>query len=113
MQPRRGSKASKHHFNSMASRRQDRFSRPAHHRWQGACGRCPWWGHTSDRLFLAESVSASSLSVHARRSFDRLDWRDGQVTAKLRPKEDSDCGPLLSSMSVSDGVLSRGLCGRG
>ena len=45
------------------------------------------------RLFLAGSVSASLLSVHAR-SFDPLDSQeDGIVAAKLRVKEDSDCGP--------------------
>ena len=42
------------------------------------------------RLFLAGSVSASLLSVHACRSFDPLDSQDGQVTPKLRLKEDSD-----------------------
>ena len=41
----------------------------------------------------AGSVSASLLSVHAR-SFDPLDSQeDGIVTAKLRVREDSDCGP--------------------
>ena len=42
---------------------------------------------------LAESVSASSLSMSAA-VFDPLDsLEDGIVTAKLSPKEDSDCGP--------------------
>ena len=53
------------------------------------------------RLFLAGSVSASLLSVHAA-VFDPLDSQGGKITAKLRSKEDSDCGPFLSSMSVSD-----------
>ena len=49
---------------------------------------------------LAERVSASLLPVHVCRSFDPLDLQDGIVTAKLRPKEDSDCGPFRSSAFV-------------
>ena len=41
---------------------------------------------------LVESVAASSLSMSAA-VFDPLDSQDGKITAKLRPKEDSDCGP--------------------
>ena len=41
-----------------------------------------------------------------------LDSQDGTVAEKLRPKEDSDWGPFFGGMSVSDSVLSRGLCGR-
>ena len=49
---------------------------------------------------LAESVSASSLSMSAA-VFDPLDsHEDGIVTAKLRPKEDSDCRSFWSSASV-------------
>ena len=51
------------------------------------------------RLFLAGSVSASLLSVHAA-VFDPLDSQDGKTTAKLRPKEDSDCRSFWSSASA-------------
>ena len=49
-------------------------------------------GRRSGLAGLAESVSASSLSMSAA-VFDPLDSQDGKITAKLRPKEDSDCGP--------------------
>ena len=44
--------------------------------------------------------SASLLSVHVCRSFDPLAAQDGTVTAKLRPKEDSDCRWFWSSASA-------------
>ena len=43
---------------------------------------------------LAESVSASSLSMSAAVLTHSTRKEDGIVTAKLRPKEDSDCGPF-------------------
>ena len=49
---------------------------------------------------LLKVFSASLLSVHVCRSFDPLAAQDGTVTAKLRPKEDSDCRSLWSSASV-------------
>ena len=43
------------------------------------------------RLFLAGSVSATSLSVHVCRTARRAGW-DGHSQAKTQGEEDSDCG---------------------
>ena len=52
---------------------------------------------------LLKVFSASLLSVHVCRSFDPLAAQDGTVTAKLRPKEDSDCRSFWSSASAQIG----------
>ena len=61
---------------------------------------------------LAERVSASLLSVHVCRSFDPLDSQeDGIVTAKLRPKKDSDCRSFWSSAFVQTAFCQEGFQG--
>ena len=84
---------------------------------------CPWWGHTSDRgqgrfgsgsglgafrLFLAGSVSASLLSVHACCSFDPT-RRAGDGHRKAEAQGGFRLRRILSNVSVSGKILSKGL----